>query len=961
MKPNEIRILVVDDDASVARGTAYLLTQAGYATAIAADGVEALQSIPSFRPHLVLSDRDMPKMDGLELCRRIKSDPALHDVFVILASNNYTGSEELSEGLDAGADGYIARPIANRELTARIAAFVRILRLNRALVESEASAQASKRQYDRLAANIPAGVYQLRTTPNGGFAFEYVSPKLADMLNLAAAEILADPQKAFHPIHPEDVPALVKLNQECIAARQPFSWEGRMVTEATLKWLHIESRPEPQADGSVLWYGTVNDITERKRAEEKLRDSKARLQLATASAKAGVWDWNLQTGEMIWDDRMLELYGYTPEDFPGGVEAWEQGLHPEDAAWAKAECQASLRGEGDFDAEFRVRHPDGTVLHIKANGLVLRDEHGKPLRMLGLNIDITERKRAEAALQESETRHRTLADSGQALIWTAGLDKKCDYFNQPWLTFTGRTLAQELGDGWIEGVHPDDLQRCVEIYCRSFDRRESFSMDYRLRHHDGEFRWIQDNGTPRYDGQGNFLGYIGHCLDITERKQAGEMLRASEEQHRNLIHNLNVGIVVHASDTRILLFNNTALTLLGLSAEQMVGKVASDPAWYFVRETGGRIPLENYPVMQVLATRRPLVNFVVGINHPIGGVRTWVQVNAFPEFDGQQQLHKIVVAFQDITERKRAEEALKDAQQLYESLFQSSPAAIVLTTAAEGRFLAVNPAHETMTGYRAEEVIGHTVAEFPAYQTPDDRARLIQRLRKEGSLNNEEMVFRRRSGELFPVLLSMVPLVVGGQDCILSILHDIKARVQLEEQLRQAQKLDSIGQLAGGVAHDFNNMLAATMMNLSSLQERPSLDPETQETVAELMAEAKRAAHLTQQLLLFSRRSVMMVKVVDLNDLVANLLKLLGRLIGEHIKLSFDRSSVVPAVVADAGMIEQVLMNLAVNARDDAQRRVPFHWHRTAPSRCRSSQRQARRATRPLRVSRRGRHRLRHG
>lgn len=136
--------------------------------------------------------------------------------------------------------------------------------------------------------------------------------------------------------------------------------------------------------------------------------------------------------------------------------------------------------------------------------------------------DITDRKRAEIALAQSEQKYRTLADSGQALIWTSGLDKKCDYFNKSWLAFTGRTLAQELGDGWVEGVHPDDVAHCLHIYCSAFDHHERFSMEYRLRHASGSYRWLQDDGTPRFDGEGNFLGYIGHCLDITERKRAEE-------------------------------------------------------------------------------------------------------------------------------------------------------------------------------------------------------------------------------------------------------------------------------------------------------------------------------------------------------------------------------------------------------------------------------------------------------
>jgi PAS domain S-box-containing protein len=155
----------------------------------------------------------------------------------------------------------------------------------------------------------------------------------------------------------------------------------------------------------------VRDITERKQAEGKFREVTGRLHLATASAKAGVWDWNLRTNEMIWDDRMFELYGLTQENFPGGVEAWERGLHPGDSSKAIEECQAALRGERDFDTEFRVLRPDGTVVHIKANGLVLRDEEGKPLRMIGLNIDVTDRKQADAEKEKLEALNQQLQKS----------------------------------------------------------------------------------------------------------------------------------------------------------------------------------------------------------------------------------------------------------------------------------------------------------------------------------------------------------------------------------------------------------------------------------------------------------------------------------------------------------------------------------------------------------------------
>src|SRR6184192_982096 len=167
---------------------------------------------------------------------------------------------------------------------------------------------------------------------------------------------------------------------------------------------------------------------------------------------------------------------------------------------------------------------------------------GLAIPLLFLAALIEERVTGENELRESESRFQIVADAAPVLIWMSGVDKLCTFFNKPWLEFTGRSLEQEMGNGWAEGVHPDDLQRCLKVYVGAFDARKPFVMQYRLRRNDGEYRWISDNGVPRYDAQGNFTGYIGSCADVTELLKKEEALRESEERMSLAIEAAHLGV-----------------------------------------------------------------------------------------------------------------------------------------------------------------------------------------------------------------------------------------------------------------------------------------------------------------------------------------------------------------------------------------------------------------------------------
>jgi PAS domain S-box-containing protein len=204
---------------------------------------------------------------------------------------------------------------------------------------------------------------------------------------------------------------------------------------------------------------------------------------------------------------------------------------------------------------------------LKTEELIETQADSQQAKLFLIIYDITKQKFTEELLVESEYRYRTLANSGQALIWSSGTDKLCNYFNQVWLNFTGRSLEMELGNGWTEGVHPNDIDRCIETYYTAFDKREHFEMEYRLRNAIGEYIWIMDKGTPNFNFKGEFIGYLGHCFDISEIKEAEDRIRVKNQELINLNAEKDKFFSIIAHDLRSPF--NSFLGLTQLMAEDL--------------------------------------------------------------------------------------------------------------------------------------------------------------------------------------------------------------------------------------------------------------------------------------------------------------------------------------------------------------------------------------------------------
>ncbi|MCG5495108.1 bifunctional diguanylate cyclase/phosphodiesterase [Ectothiorhodospira variabilis] len=411
-----------------------------------------------------------------------------------------------------------------------------------------------------------------------------------------------------------------------------------------------------------------------------------------------------------------------------------------------------------------------------------------------------------------EERFRALADAGQALIWTSGLDMQCDWFNRVWLAFTGRTMDQERGAGWTEGVHPADLDDCIAIYTEAFERRQPFSMDYRLRHHSGEFRWIQDDGQPRYGPDGAFLGYIGHCLDVTRRKEAEltnrvhsqvleqvlehaplrDILRTIAEGIERLLSNRRAAIQLVDEENQLLLLGAAPslpmeynITCDGLAIAEGVGSCGTAAAT-LQRVIIGDVT--THPFWETLANAVREAGIGACWSEPILDSQGQVIATfaTYRDDPGSPDEHEIqtVQAFSNLTRLAIEQTRQQGRLVLSDTVFRAAGDAIFVTD-ADGIILETNPAFTLLTGYTAGEAVGQNPGLLRSDQHDQPFfTQLWEMLLATGQWEGE-LWNRRKDGSLFAAQTTIraVPDTSGQTRHFVVVFSDITERKALQAQL----------------------------------------------------------------------------------------------------------------------------------------------------------------------------------
>ena len=696
-----------------------------------------------------------------------------------------------------------------------------------------------------------------------------------------------------------------------------------LVTIAT--WLAVRRPERGESGGTASISAPVTDPAERLAGDSSgvHRERKAAAERTTevlvrqgaSVARIGSWERDLRSDRVIWSEQAYRLFGISRYELAGTYQAFLALIHPEDRANADAVMRAAIGQHQDYRSEYRVTWPDGSVHWLVGSGEVTRNEHGEPLRMSGVILDVSERKMMEGALRLSEERLREgLAAAGMGawdcdiatgrVTWSPGVEALFDI--EPG-GFAGTF------DAFMALVPSEHRQQAQEAINQALSQGEQFSFEHPIALRSGGERWLADHGRVLRNSNGKPVAMRGVVMDITARKSVDRAMRESEQRLRTLAES-DPNIVYMIDRIGTILFINR--TLARSDRQSVLGSSIRD----HIRPTSLAAYLAA--IGQVFETG-DLVEIEVESLNPEGGW-SWYLSRIGPMRSGGRII-AVVVTTMDITDRKRVEEERRELQRERETLLARLQTQIermpivFMEFDAQFRIVSINPAAERTFGWSSAEVRGRHVLDTII---PPERRQAMEELLERIATGDRSIRGRdtglAKDGRRVLCDWYNTPLM-GADGTFIGAFNmaiDVSEQRQLEDQLRQSQKMEAVGKLAGGIAHDFNNLLTAIMGYGDLLLLRHPLGDSSHSHLAQIKKSAQRAAGLTQQLLAFSRKQVLQPKVINLNDTIREMEGLLRRLISEQIEMQFALDPGLWRVRADVGQLEQVVMNLAVNARD---------------------------------------------
>ncbi|HET9238329.1 MAG TPA: PAS domain S-box protein [Oligoflexus sp.] len=607
---------------------------------------------------------------------------------------------------------------------------------------------------------------------------------------------------------PEYLPEVMERWNSAIATGTAFDMTFPLkARDGQYRWFLTRAFPLKDSNGTIIqWFGTNTDVHDQFELTEKLKASEAslhektdQLQLALKAGKLGIFQWDLIKGEASWSEQAYRLFGYEAERSEASYELFLNSIHPEDREQVQKVVDDAIESGTAFEIEFRTHPSRGKVRWLLENGLVSRDAAHGPLYVLGTIHDISARKLAQI---EFERR----VDVSPAILWITEKDGSCSYLSQQWYAFTGQTPEEALGFGWLAATHPDDKERTGELFRRANARGEPFYTEYRLRTRDGSYRWAIDAGNPRFDAEGQFLGYAGSVFDIHDRIVAEEDVKTSEQRLRSLV--MVVTSVPWTSDVagRFIARQESWELYTGQDFEASQGF-----GWHAMIHPEDR---DRLIAAWARAVREASIFDAVGrVWNAAKQQHRYFQMRAVPLVDAEGAIKEWVGALTDVHEER---ESHLRAELLASVVNASNDFIGLFTPDMQGVWL--NQAGRTMVGLEERAVTESRVLSFfPESEHSKIWDEVLPAVQQKGSWEGELHFQHKVTGALIPVIYNMFPIhdpKTKGIIFYASVTRDITERKAAEESMKnQRQILQTITDNAASCLFMMDSQGHPTFMN----------------------------------------------------------------------------------------------------------------------------------------------------